>query len=69
MELNGKVQPEPTVKPFYYSKTLWVNIIALIGILAMNGLCDAEQWNVIAAGLLGAVNVVLRIVTNESIVW
>jgi hypothetical protein len=69
VEINENIQTEPVAKTFYYSKTLWVNIIALVGILAMNGICDAEQWNVIAAGLLGAVNVVLRIVTNEPIVW
>lgn len=55
-------------KPFYTSRTLWVNTIALAAIFiqAATGneiLLPAEAQ----AGILAFVNVVLRLITNQGL--
>lgn len=52
----------------YLSKTLWVNLIALVALLAQSlwgFVVDAETQ----VALLALVNVVLRIVTKEPLTW
>jgi len=55
-------------KTWYTSKTLWVNAIAIVAIIAQG------QFGFIIdpmaqMAILGLVNMVLRIITGEDIVW
>lgn len=55
-------------KPFYYSKTLWINIIALIALilqLQYGYIIGLE----VQATILVLINLILRAITNENIVW
>ena len=55
-------------KKFWESKTFWVNILAIVGIVS-SGLFGFEipaEWSV---SILGVVNLVLRLATKEEIVW
>ncbi len=55
-------------KKIYLSKTLWVNLIALLALLAqsfMGAVIDLEAQ----AAILATVNVFLRLVTKEPVVW
>lgn len=55
-------------KSWYSSKTLWLNVIAIAGILLQSYtgyVIDAEKQVVI----LGAVNLVLRMITKGAITW
>jgi hypothetical protein len=58
-------------KPWFASRTLWVNAIALVATLALaNGLdlgLTAETQAEIVAGVLAAVNIVLRFRTNQAV--
>lgn len=58
-------------KPFYASKTLWINIVALVGsILAAKGwdlgLTPEVQGSVVA-GIMAVVNIVLRFTTKSAV--
>jgi len=55
-------------KLWYTSKTLWVNIIAIISTIAANqfGFQLSPEQQV---SILGVVNILLRLVTKEKIVW
>lgn len=58
-------------KPVYASKTLWVNIVALVGsILAAKGwdlgLTPEVQGSVVA-GIMAVVNIVLRFTTKSAV--
>lgn len=56
------------MKDWWKSKTLWVNIIAIASIIVR-----AEYGYVLAPeaeiAILGAVNLVLRMITKEEITW
>jgi uncharacterized membrane protein len=55
-------------KKVYLSKTLWVNLIALVALLAQSFagfVIDLEAQ----AAILAAVNVALRLVTKEPVTW
>jgi len=53
-------------KKFYLSKTLWVNLIAIVGLVAFGQeAVGAEISGVILAGI----NMVLRLVTKENVTW
>jgi len=57
-------------KPIYKSKTFWVNIIAIAGIVLNSyyGIeLDVETQAVMATGILAVVNVILRLFTNQPI--
>jgi hypothetical protein len=59
-------------KPFWTSKMLWVNILAVIGLVLVGrtGLdITTEQWAEISGVVLAVVNIVLRFVTGEPLVW
>lgn len=60
-----------TAKPFWASKTLWVNAVALVAALAAAfGLdlgLDAETQGTLVAGALALVNIVLRLVTRTGV--
>lgn len=55
-------------KKWYTSKTLWVNALALAGSVALLGLgVSTEEWAGISVTVLSVANIVLRLVTGESI--
>jgi uncharacterized membrane protein len=57
------------VKPWYESKTLWVNIISLV-VVVIGTMAGWQEMKDYAPELLGAVNVlnlVLRLVTYEAV--
>lgn len=53
-------------KPWYLSKTLWVNVIALIALFCQkaNGFVISPEEQM---GILAVVNLVLRLVTNKGL--
>jgi hypothetical protein len=56
-------------KKWYMSKTLWANAVAIIAIIAQ-GVTGKELIPVEAQGvILGLINVALRAVTKENVVW
>ncbi len=64
------VDTTPTdTTPWYASKTLWVNAIAIIAII-LQGVTGKVLINLeLQATILGIVNMVLRIVTKQPISW
>jgi hypothetical protein len=54
-------------KPWWTSKTIWTNVVALTGAIVVAVGFDAERWGEIATVALAAVNVALRMVTDEGI--
>lgn len=56
------------MKPFYMSKTFWVNLLALVALV-----CQAAFGWVIEpetqAGILALINLLLRLVTKEAVTW
>lgn len=57
------------MKPWYTSKTLWVNLLAIIGSVIVGTQVTTESWAEISVGFLALVNVALRIITGEEISW
>ena len=55
-------------KTWYTSKTLWVNAIAIIAIIAQ-GQFGFIIDPVVQLAILGVVNIILRAITGEDIVW
>ena len=55
-------------KKFWESKTFWVNVLALVGIVVQSQ-TGSEISPVIQGTILTIVNVVLRLVTKEPINW
>lgn len=54
-------------KPWYASKTLWVNALALVGMI-VQGITGAEVLDAEAqGGILALVNLVLRLVTKSAV--
>jgi hypothetical protein len=54
-------------KAWWMSKTIWTNVIALVGAIVVAEGLDAAQWGEIATVALAAVNVVLRMATTEGL--
>jgi hypothetical protein len=58
-------------KPFWASKTLWVNAVAVIaaitGAFSLDLGLDAETRASLVVGIMGVVNVVLRLVTKGPV--
>ena len=55
-----------TTKPFYLSKTIWVNVIAFIVLIAQSRfgfIINAEEQ----IGLLAVINLILRIITDQPL--
>lgn len=56
------------MKKWIKSKTLWINVIAIASIIVR-----AEYGYILLPetelAILGAINIILRIVTKEEIVW
>ena len=56
------------VKEWLTSKTLWINVIVIVALIAQSQfgfVIDAASQ----AGLLATVNILLRTITNEAVVW
>lgn len=58
-------------KPWYQSKTLWTNIIALVaaitGAFGLDLGLDAETQVSLVGGIMAVVNIVLRVVTTQPV--
>jgi hypothetical protein len=54
-------------KPWWLSKTIWTNLIALIGSFVIAVGFDPGRWAEIATVALAVINLGLRLVTNEEI--
>jgi hypothetical protein len=54
-------------KSWWTSKTIWTNLMALVGSILISYGFDASQWAEIATVLLAAANVALRLVTKDEI--
>lgn len=63
-----KKDTNPKVKNIFLSKTIWVNLLALIAFFAQRhyGFVIDESLQV---EILGAINILLRIITNEPVKW
>jgi hypothetical protein len=67
---DQKERREVMSKKWYTSKTVWVNLIALVGaVLVATGTIDAPISTEIAALILGGINFILRLITKEPIEW
>jgi len=55
-------------KLWYTSKTLWVNVIAIAGVISSNvfGYTISAEM---AVSILSAINIFLRFITGKPIVW
>ncbi len=56
-----------TTKPWWRSKTIWVNLCAVVGSIAVSYGFDSASWAEITAVCLGVVNMTLRMTTNEGL--
>jgi hypothetical protein len=57
-------------KEFWKSRTLWVNFIAIVGIVlnSIYGIdLDAETQAALATSILAVINIILRLLTNQGI--
>lgn len=54
------------MKKWYLSKTLWVNFIAIIAIIIF-GVQEVPPETM--AVILGAINMILRLITKEPVIW
>ena len=56
-------------KPWYTSKTLWVNAIALVAII-VQGITNKEVISLeYQAAILAFINFILRIITKQPVGW
>ena len=56
-------------KKWYTSKTLWVNLLSILAILAQTYAGNDIVSPEIQAALLGIINVILRVITKEELRW
>lgn len=58
-------------KPFWASKTLWVNAIAMVaavsGAFGVDLGLDPETQTAIVGGVMAVVNIVLRLTTDKAV--
>lgn len=57
------------MKPWYESKTIWVNVLTVVAVLitSMASWPDMQQYGAQLATALAVVNVMLRLITSEAI--
>ena len=55
-------------KSWFKSKTLWVNVIAVVAVI-LSGQFGIEMTPPLELALLGGINFVLRLITKEEIIW
>ena len=62
---------EPETKPFWQSKTLWVNVLAgvatVAGVFKLDLGLTPEVQAELATGILAVVNIVLRFTTKTAV--
>lgn len=56
-------------KKWYLSKTLWVNVVAVLGFVAQGLTGQQLASPEMQATALGIVNLVLRLVTKSNVTW
>ena len=66
--MTDTTTPAPVGKKFWESKTFWVNVLALAGIVVQSQ-TGTELSPVIQGTFLTIVNVLLRLTTKEPITW
>lgn len=54
-------------KAWWLSKTIWVNLVALVGSLVMSYGLDPAKWAEISTVTLAVINLALRMVTKEEL--
>lgn len=54
-------------KKWWMSKTIWTNLLALVGAVALALGLDSESWAEITAICLAMVNIGLRLTTQDKI--
>ena len=54
-------------KNWWASKTIWINLVALAGSIAISLGCDPGHWAEISTVSLAAANLALRLITKEEI--
>lgn len=54
-------------KVWWMSKTVWVNLITLLGSVVIGLGFDASEWAEVSSVSLAVVNLLLRLVTKEEI--
>ncbi len=54
-------------KAWWMSKTIWVNLIALVGSVVVALGFDPSKWAEVSTVTLAVANVILRLITNEEI--
>jgi len=52
-------------KKFYLSKTFWINVLAIIGVIVIGKELSPEKVGVI----LGGINLLLRFITKKPVEW
>ena len=52
-------------KKWYISKTLWINLLAIVGIVIWGAELPPETIGI----ALAVINFILRLITKEPIVW
>lgn len=58
------------MKPFYQSKTIWFNILAVAALVAAQfGFNDFQLDAEVSAGVVAIVNLVLRFVTDKGVLY
>jgi hypothetical protein len=57
----------PEAKPWWMSKTIWVNLIALVGSVVVALGFDPAKWAEVSTVTLAVANVILRLITSEEI--
>ena len=57
------------MKPWYESKTIWVNVLTLVAVIiaSVSNWPELQQYGAQLATALAVVNVCLRLITHEGI--
>ena len=56
-------------KKWYLSKTVWVNAVALVGIVIQTSTGKTILTPEIQLAIISAINIGLRTLTKENIIW
>ena len=54
-------------KPWWTSKTIWVNCVALVGSIALSYGMDESVWAEVSTTVLAVVNLGLRLVSDSGV--
>jgi len=57
------------MKKWYASKTLWTNAVMLAGVVILNITGQDILTPEVQGAIITVVNVILRVVTKEEIIW